>query len=139
VPYQMAPLLSGNRGAVTSPKIKPVSGVKPLAVKVPRTGSAGVCSTEASGSGEDPDNSPRGEKMFTLQELEVALASPRIMETPRKASFPGTGSQSWYSTPPTRSPLPRSSLFPHEAGRVRPFRFAPSPSFRKGAFKAALE
>lgn len=87
-----------------SPKIKPVSGVKPLAVKVPRTGSVGVCSTEASGSGEDPDNAPRGEKTFTLQELEVALASARIEETPRKGSFPGTGSQSWYSTPPTRSP-----------------------------------
>jgi hypothetical protein len=52
-----------------SPKIKPVSGMKPLAVI------------------------PRGEKTFTLQELEVALASARIEETPRKGSYPGTGSQ----------------------------------------------
>jgi hypothetical protein len=87
-----------------SPKPKPVAGVKPIGARIPRTGSVGVCHTEASGSGEEPDYAQRGEKTFTLQELEVALASARNDEKPTMGNTPVSGSPSWYATPPTRSP-----------------------------------
>ena len=102
-----------------TPKTKPMTGIKPITVKIPRTGSVGICHTEASGSGEESDHTTRGEKTFTLQELEVALASARAEDLPGPVSAPGTSSPSWYATPPSCSP-PASVVYIPSRGWASP-------------------
>jgi hypothetical protein len=58
-----------------TPQNKPVSGVKPIAVKVPRAAPAGVLHAEANGSEDESVLAPREDMSFTLKDLEVTLAN----------------------------------------------------------------
>jgi hypothetical protein len=87
-----------------TPKSKPVSGAKQIAVKAPRATPARVFHAEASESGYDSDHAPRGDVSFTLKDLEVALANVRVDKGHPVAATQGGSTPSWQMTPPSCSP-----------------------------------